>query len=627
MALLETPRRAPSGLRRTRRRPLAAALAGVMIGLLLLSLTLFGVLGGSVHRSGPQTLDVLPFPGTPDASPTTSIAFPALEPSQIKAVTVTGSRSGRHVGQLAALPHGGGTAFTPSRPFTAGERVSVQAALGSPAAGIASGARGATHLSFSFTVAAPPAIAPAGSSSTSSGTAAGSSAGSVARQPTQSFQSEPSLHPPAVSASPDPDTSSGDIFLDANNGAQSGPIILDSQGRLVWFDPLPSGQSATDVAVQNYEGQPVLTFWQGTITSGHGDGEGVILNRSYQTVATVHAGNGYQADLHEFVITPQGTALITAYQPVKANLTSIGGPADGTVLDSIVQEVDIRTGQVLWEWHALGHVPLSASEAGTPTAGSPYDFFHINSIQQLADGNLVVSARNTWGVYEISRSTGKVIWTLGGKDSSFKMDAGTQFEWQHDARLQANGTLTLFDDAANPAEENQSRAITLRLDTSTMRASLARSYTGTPKVLAGSQGSVQVLPNGNVFVGWGADPHFSEYTPDGRQIFSGSFTLPVQSYRAYRFTWTGLPTTKPDASVTPRAGGRTTVYASWNGATEVARWQVLAGSSPTDMTPIASAPRSGFETAITTDTSARYFAVRALDGAGQVLGTSAAVAR
>jgi Arylsulfotransferase (ASST) len=124
----------------------------------------------------------------------------------------------------------------------------------------------------------------------------------------------------------------------------------------------------------------------------------------------------------------------------------------------------------------LGHVPLSASEAGKPTAGSPYDFFHINSIQQLPDGNLLVSARNSWGVYEISRSTGKIIWTPGGKDSSFKMGAGTQFEWQHDARLQPNGTLTLFDDAASPAEESESRAITLRLDTTTMRASLERSY-------------------------------------------------------------------------------------------------------------------------------------------------------
>jgi Arylsulfotransferase (ASST) len=629
MSLLASPTPGTGEHRRGRRASSwgAVAAAGAVVGLVLLGLTLFGVMGSSVHSSGPQGLDVLPFPGTRDASPTTSIAFPALDPSQIKAVTVTGSRSRRHAGGLAALPQGRGTAFTPSRPFTAGERVSVHAVLSSSAAGTASGTRGATQLTFSFTVAAPPANAPAGSSTSSSTTATGSSTGSAKPQPAQSFHSEPNLHPPAVSTSPNPDTTSGDIFLDANNGSQSGPMILDGQGRLVWFDPLPSGQSATDVTVQSYRGQPVLTFWQGTITSGHGDGEDVILNRSYQAVATVRAGNGYQADLHEFAITPQGTALITAYQPVRANLSSIGGPPDGSVLDSVVQEVDIRTGRVLWEWHALGHVPLTASEAGKPTAGSPYDFFHVNSIQQLPDGNLLVSARNTWGVYEISRSTGKVIWTLGGKDSSFKMGAGTQFEWQHDARLQPDGTLTLFDDAASPAEESQSRAITLRLDTTAMRASLDRSYTNTPKALAGSQGSMQVLPNGNVFVGWGADPHFSEYTPDGRQIFTCSFTLPVQSYRAYRFTWTGLPTTKPDVSVTPRPGGGTTVYASWNGATEVARWQLLAGSSPSHLTPTTSATRSDFETAITTDSSARYFAVRALDSAGNALATSVTVAR
>ncbi len=465
------------------------------------------------------------------ASPGSQISFPAIILSELKSVTVRGSRSGLHGGQLSALPDGSGIAFIPNRAFSAGEQVSVHAALSSPAAGTASDAPGATELSDTFTVVTPPP--------STSATAASSTTANPPR--TQSFHST-SLRPPVVTVTtPDADSASGDVFVDVSSGSQNGPMILDSQGQLVWFHPVPSGTSVENVNEQSYQGKHVLTWWQGQIVSGHGLGEDVILNRSYQTVATVHAADGYQADLHEFQITPRGTALVTVYQPAQAHLSSVGGPRNGTVLDSIVQEVDINTGRVLWEWHALGHVPLSASQVGKPTAGAQYDYFHINSIQQLANGNLLVSGRNTWGVYEISRSTGKVIWTLGGKDSSFKMDPGTKFEWQHDARMEPNGNLTRFDDADSPKEERQSRAIEVSLDTKNMSASLERSYTHTPPLLAGSQGDYQTLLSGNVFVGWGAEPDFSEYTPSGKQIFSASFAAPVTSYRAFRYPWRRSP--------------------------------------------------------------------------------------
>jgi hypothetical protein len=311
---------------------------------------------------------VLPFPGTEDASPRSQINFPALMPAQVRTVIVRGSRTGLHAGRLSALPDDRGTAFNPNHPFSAGEQVSVSAGLSSPAAATASGAPNATHLSFNFTVAVPP-----GTTGTPAATTPAQSSSTAKPPETQSFHSS-SLRPPVVSvSSPDLDGASGDIFVDASGGAEDGPMILDRQGRLVWFDPLPTGTSAEDVNEQTYQGQPVLTWWQGQVASGYGVGDDLIVNSSYRTVATVHAGEGYQADLHEFQITPEGTALITAYQPVHADLTSIGGPQNGTVLDSIVQEVDITTGRVLWEWHALGHVPLSASETGKPTAATEYD--------------------------------------------------------------------------------------------------------------------------------------------------------------------------------------------------------------------------------------------------------------
>jgi arylsulfotransferase ASST len=406
-------------------------------------------------------------------------------------------------------------------------------------------------------------------------------------------------------------------------------MVLDREGRLVWFDPVPAGTSAEDVNEQSYRGQPVLAWWRGQIASGYGRGEDLILNRAYQTIATVHAGEGYEADLHDFQITPQGTALITVYQPAQADLSSVGGSRHGTVLDSIVQEIDIKTNRVLWEWHALGHVPLSASQTGKPTAGTAYDYFHINSIQQLDNGNLLVSARNTWAVYEISRSTGKVIWTLGGKDSSFHMGAaGTQFEWQHDARMQPNGRLTLFDDGAAPKEASQSRALQLMLNTNTMSAALGHSYTHTPSLLAGSQGDYQTLPNGNVFVGWGAEPDFSEYAPSGKPIFSASFSAPVTSYRAFRHPWTAQPVTRPSISLSTTPAAGFAVYASWNGATNVADWQLMTGPARNQLTPRGGPPpATGFETTIVTATPQRYLAVRALDLSGRVLTTSNAVSR
>src|SRR6202035_1409826 len=229
-----------------------------------------------------------------------------------------------------------------------------------------------------------------------------------------------------------------------NNSRQHGPMILDGQGHLVWFHHVP-GREVFNLEVKTYRAKPVLTWWQGKIVDGHGaSGTDVIMNSSYQPVAELHAGYGYASDLHEFQVTPQGTALIDAYVPVHANLSSVGGSSSGTVLDCVIQELDIKTGRVLWEWHALGHVPLSASYGGVPTDQTPFDFFHLNSIQQLSGNRLIISGRNTWSVYMLDERTGRVIWTLGGKDSSWRMGSGTNFEWQHDARLHSRGLLTVF---------------------------------------------------------------------------------------------------------------------------------------------------------------------------------------
>jgi hypothetical protein len=440
--------------------------------------------------------------------------------------------------------------------------------------------------------------------------------------PTLSFHSAPGLRPPAITVTADPDRASGDIFLTpTGNTAQQGPMILNARGQLVWFHPLTGNLAALNLQVQRYQGRPVLTWFRGTESGG----EDVIMDRSYRTVAIVRAGDGYSADEHEFSITPRGTAWLDAYAPVHADLSSVGGPAHGAVFDDVIQEVDIRTGRVLWEWHSLGHIPISASHARYARFNllGIYDYFHLNSIQQLPDGNLLISARNTWALYEISRRTGRVIWTLGGRHSSFGMGPGTRFEWQHDAHLGPHGILTLFDDAASPKEESQSSAKVLRIDEDAKRIRLVHRYTHTPPVLASVTGSVQILPNHNVFVGWGGARDFSEYAPGGRQLFDGSFATGVASYRAFRFLWHGSPRTRPALAVEARPGGGVTAYASWNGATGVGAWRVLGGGSANSLRPLARSPKTGFETAIHLAGSPRDLRVQALSSTGRVLGTSA----
>jgi Arylsulfotransferase (ASST) len=447
-----------------------------------------------------------------------------------------------------------------------------------------------------------------------------------------SFHSAPGLHPPTVTVRGQLVPESGDIFLTPRNSyqrrvdIQHGPMILDSRGHLVWFRRAPPGNVAINLQVQSYRGRPVLTWWQGTDTFSAGFD--VIVDSSYRRVAVLRAeppSAGYATDAHDFQITSQGTALIEGYAGVHADLRRVGGPADGVVQDDIVQELDIKTGRVLWEWHSYGHVPLRASYV-RPAGSNWFDYFHLNSLQQLPNGNILVSARNTWGIYEISRRTGRVIWTLGGKDSSFRLGPGARFSWQHDAHMSGH-TLSVFDDGSDgpSQQERQSSAKVLKLDTHTMTATLAHRYTHRPVLLTVSQGSVQRLPGGKVLVGWGADPRFSEYARGGGQIFDASFVLGVNTYRAYSFPWIGRPTTRPALAVFHRSRGGATLYASWNGATQVAAWRVLDGTAPGSLKPVVRAARTGFETTIRVSRARAYFAVQALGAGDQLLGTSRVV--
>jgi hypothetical protein len=565
--------------------------------------------------AGAPALAISPLNGTPDASPQTQISFLGVPANEIADVSVAGSSSGRHSGRLESYVSSPGASFLPTHSFTQGEHVTASAVIGP---------KGRTErVSTSFTIARLSSYSPphaGGPAPAKPGT-------------TQSFLSAPTLHPPKVAITTDaPTATPGDVFLTPTHGlGQSGPMIINGQGGLVWYEPVPTGEVATNLQVQSYQGQPVLTWWQGQIpaTLGVGFGTDEIYSSAYTPIASVSAGNGYQADLHDFQITPQGSAFLTAYALVDADLSSVGGARNGTLQDAILQEIDVPTGLVMFEWHAYGHVALSDSYSTPPhSAGTPWDFFHLNSISldTWGDGNFVISSRNTWAAYEINHLSGTIIWRVGGKHSSFKMGSGTGTAWQHDVTWQPDHTLTIFDNGATPKEHSQSRVIHERIDWSHREVTLIGRDARTPALLSGSQGNDQILPDGNSFVGWGEDPYFTEFSPTGQILFEGHIPSPGQSYRAFRFPWSATPAAPPAVAVTSK-GGATTVYASWNGATGVSAWRVLGGASPATLTPVATAASTGFETALAVDSPNADFAVAALGEAGEVLGTSSAMHR
>jgi hypothetical protein len=566
-------------------------------------------LAALVFCAGAGALTVSPQPGTPSAMPSTQISFLGAPAGSLSGISVRGSASGRHSGRLRSYSASAGASFIPSKPFKPGERVRVRATL-------RSGGR-SRQVSTLFTVARPFAPPAGGFPATPGGPA-----------DVQNFHSEAALHPPRITVHQPAGSSNapGYIFTAPFLGpGQWGPMILDNDGNVVWFHPVQAGEDAADFQTQSYHGSTVLTWWQGrTLILGYGQGVGVIADSTYKTIATVRAGNGYQMDEHEFTLLPNGAALVLAYQPVSQDLSSVGGPASGaSAVDCVVQEVDIRTGLVMWEWHALGHVPLTDSYSKPPaTPGGWFDYFHLNSAQVLSKDSFLLSARNTWAIYDVSGHAGKIAWTLGGKRSTLALGAGVPFAYQHNALMQPNGQLTLFDDEGAPPVKPPSRGEVLKLDlqakTATLVSQLVR---GNGPLATGSQGNLQQLPGGGWMVGWGGLPNFTEFNAQGQVVFDAQMPTGEDSYRVYREPWSGQPATPPTLSV---SGG--TAYASWNGATNVASWQLLAGQSTSALATVTTVPHSGFETAIAVPPSRQLpgeqYELQALSASGRVLASS-----
>lgn len=448
------------------------------------------------------------------------------------------------------------------------------------------------------------------------------------------FVSRPDLTPPAVSIVTDPafgQIAGSPPYLFsaprpplATQGTQ-GLMIVDLSGELVWFRPTPGAhQIPFCFRAQIYNGKPVLTWFAGSVTDGHGVGKYYIADDTYGNEIVVAAKNGLQGDLHEFLLTPDGGALFTAYQSTNAYYGR-------TLLNGIAQEVDVATGAVIHQWASLPEVNPSQSYGGGG------DYFHINSIDVWPNSNYwLISARNTWTVYLVDPTqTGdsSIIWRIGGKQPSFTMGSGTNFEYQHDARALPDGSgISLFDDGSQPNPYDKSSwgkvfYVNMSNKTVTLSHEFAHStsHIDTPR-----EGNNEVLANGGSFVGWGSAPYFSEFAPPGDvvvppMILDGRFPGQTSTYRAFMLDWTGNPpTTELRLVVLPHPASSSSwiAFVSWNGATEVAAWGLYIDSSLQTIVP-----RTGFETAIPVRAAGTpTFQVQAFNAQGTVVGTSPSVA-
>ncbi len=564
---------------------------------------------------------VAPLPGSFDSMPETQISLLGAPAREISVSSVTGTITGPHGGRLRAYSQGDGASFVPKEPFRSGEIVTVEGSVRR------AGRR--RPFSFHFGIAYPDPIAHHQPTPPPHGPE-----GDVLR-----FHSAPSLEQPAVGVyKTSAQAAPGDVFLAPYSGPGArGPMIVTAGGELVWLDQLPEGLEATNLQVQQYEGAPVLTWWQGYIPpQGFGMGEEIVANTSYEPIMHIKPGDGNLADLHDFHLEGEHTAVMSVFRTIHCDLSAFGGPADAAVTDALYQELDLRTGLVRREWDSVDHVSMSLSDSLAEKASTewPFDYFHINSIDPRSDGTTLISSRNTSALYILNTETGQVLTRVGGKHSEVKMGQGAGTAFQHDAETLPNGEISIFDNGGapfaseSPLGEEESRGMIVDLNRGAGTDTLINELKFPRRLKAGSQGDVQLLPNGDWFVGWGQEPYFSEYNPAGELIYNAHMpnNLPnekenEESYRAYKFEWHATPHWPPAIAASKSPSG-VEVWASWNGATEVTAWRVLAGSAEDTLAPVATVPKTGFETTLNVPGGAAYVEAQALNAAGQVIGNS-----
>lgn len=580
-----------------RMRPTRLVPAVTTVAALLLVAASCAESGGAAPSapSAPAAVDevaIYPIAGTRTANPATTISFRGALPAQLGDVTVVGSVTGTHDGDLRTHRDGAGVTFVPDQPFAPGEEVTVttEATL----------VGGTSEASLTIAEPAePPAEVPEQLPM------------QIPEPPLLDLATHPDFTAPEVTVEGD----LGDQLLLvtplANGAVGTAAMILDPEGELVWYRPAPTPDTAmANLVVDELDGEPVLTWFEGTAPYGVGryEGEWVVVDATYTEIARIPGANGMAADLHDIELTDRGTAIIVIYQPVVLDLTDHGGDEDGLVLEAVVQEVDVATGDVHFEWHSLDHLDVDEARESRPGEADIVDYAHINSVQEGPDGDLLISLRHTSQIMEIDRVTGIPEWVLGGDAGTVDVGDDRGISFPHHARWLPDGRLSVFDNGVGFDPET-SRGVVYELAADGSRAELVAEFTD--DVFTATQGSVDVGEEA-VWAMWSELGTATRYDLDGTPL--GSLALGADSYRLFARDWAGVPAEPP---VVVRDGDGLVV--SWNGATEVAAWQVLAGPDHDRLEVVDEVAWAGFETTLPAPPDAAAVAVQAVDGAGEPL--------
>lgn len=570
---------------------------------------LFVFILGAAATSAAQAKKIAayPGPGVRVASNETTISFRGVKRRALGKITVRGSRSGLHRGRLVAHSDGKGASFIPKKNFLFRERVTVTSKRHTF---YGTGKRGRHRYTFATGLLQPKGwrhekqVPPQGE-----------------RPPEwTTYKSFPLKVPKVTINTSKPGVAAGDVFLAPRT---NGPMIVDNEGGLVYYRP---GQRITDFRTQTYRGKPVLTWWRRAQVGNHVESNYAIAGTDYKVIKRFEAGNEYTSDPHEFTMASNTTAFVKGFRTVIMDLSRFGGLKRTPVRDDVAQEIDLRTGQVLWEWHSVGNIRVSETYKTIPKKITPgFDFFHMNSIARDSDGNMLISARHTCALYKINRKTGRVMWRLGGKESDFKPTKGFHFCYQHDFRRHADGTYSIFENGAGDGElkpkANKSKAFIFRINQKKKTTSLVKTFVHPGNLLSPSQGNTQLLSNGNVFTGWGSLKYCTEFSPSGDVLWDMEYSAVAVTYRCYRDPWTGTPPASAIRVKSEAEGADSHVWVSWNGDTEVKAWRVLAGRKG-NLRFSTEVPRTGFETSIPVSGQPPAFKLVGLDADGKVLGRS-----
>lgn len=427
------------------------------------------------------------------------------------------------------------------------------------------------------------------------------------------------------------------LFLSPGGAYGDGDGIFQDDGTLVWW--LHVSGDSEDMSVVHFQGQPYIALWTGRGQGGgsYGVGSVTLYDNHYQVAGHISIGRAYGAngiDLHEFQITPRGDALVGSYTPFHMKVNGHYETVLGYLVEkwSLVHDSSgIHTGKLLFAWNAINDVRLSDSKFGDPGAGRVWDYFHGNGITEAPDGDLLVSGRNTWGIYEISTQRGSagfdhVYWQVGAAHDNRLSEPWC---YQHDISALGSGIYSVYDDGGTGpgcmphSTQHPARGLIFSVDTTRrpVRVRLIRAYTHNPSIYSAFTGSTQILANGDALIDWANFPEITEYDSSGRDV-KMDLSLSNWSYRGFRFAWDGQPT-QPPAVAAQGSGTGTNVWASWNGSTEVAAWRILAGPDASHLSPVGGPiAKSGFETAMSIPGQYSTLEVQALNSSGAVLATS-----